>query len=48
MNALLGNSVPSSILTLGELTNLHQSGKVRDSGDFHDLAHGRLARRADL
>jgi tripartite-type tricarboxylate transporter receptor subunit TctC len=29
MNALLGNSVPSSILTLGELTNLHQSGKVR-------------------
>jgi tripartite-type tricarboxylate transporter receptor subunit TctC len=29
MNALLSNSVPSSILTLGELTNLHQSGKVR-------------------
>jgi tripartite-type tricarboxylate transporter receptor subunit TctC len=29
MNALLGNSVPASILTLGELTNLHQSGKVR-------------------
>jgi tripartite-type tricarboxylate transporter receptor subunit TctC len=29
MNALLSNSVPSSILTLGELTNLHQSGKAR-------------------
>ena len=29
INALLSNSVPSSILTLGELTNLHQSGKVR-------------------
>ena len=29
MNALLSNSVPASILTLGELTNLHQSGKVR-------------------
>jgi tripartite-type tricarboxylate transporter receptor subunit TctC len=29
MGALLSNSVPSSILTLGELTNLHQSGKVR-------------------
>ena len=29
INALLSNSVPSAILTLGELTNLHQSGKVR-------------------
>ena len=29
MNALLGSSVPAAILTLGELTNLHQSGKVR-------------------
>jgi tripartite-type tricarboxylate transporter receptor subunit TctC len=29
MSALISNSVPSSILTLGELTNLHQSGKVR-------------------
>jgi tripartite-type tricarboxylate transporter receptor subunit TctC len=29
MSALLSNSVPASILTLGELTNLHQSGKVR-------------------
>jgi Tripartite tricarboxylate transporter family receptor len=29
INALLSSSVPSSILTLGELTNLHQSGKVR-------------------
>jgi tripartite-type tricarboxylate transporter receptor subunit TctC len=29
MNALLSNSVPSAILTLGELTNLHQSGKAR-------------------
>jgi tripartite-type tricarboxylate transporter receptor subunit TctC len=29
ISALLGNSVPSSILTLGELTNLHQSGKAR-------------------
>jgi tripartite-type tricarboxylate transporter receptor subunit TctC len=29
MNALIGNSVPSAILTLGELTNLHQGGKAR-------------------
>ena len=34
MNALLGNSVPSAILTLGELTNLHQSGKVRVLATF--------------
>jgi tripartite-type tricarboxylate transporter receptor subunit TctC len=29
INALLSNSVPSTILTLGELTNLHQSGNTR-------------------
>jgi len=29
INGLLSNSVPAAILTLGELTNLHQSGKVR-------------------
>jgi tripartite-type tricarboxylate transporter receptor subunit TctC len=34
MNALLGNSVPSAILTLGELTNLHQSGKARILATF--------------
>jgi tripartite-type tricarboxylate transporter receptor subunit TctC len=34
MNALLGNSVPSAILTLGELTNLHQAGKARILATF--------------
>jgi tripartite-type tricarboxylate transporter receptor subunit TctC len=34
MNAILGNSVPSAILTLGELTNLHQSGKTRVLATF--------------
>jgi hypothetical protein len=34
MNALLGNSVPSTILTLGELTNLHQAGKARILATF--------------
>ncbi|MFZ0071422.1 MAG: tripartite tricarboxylate transporter substrate-binding protein [Xanthobacteraceae bacterium] len=34
MNALLSNSVPSTILTLGELTNLHQSGKARILATF--------------
>jgi tripartite-type tricarboxylate transporter receptor subunit TctC len=29
INALLSNSVPAAILTLGELTNLHQGGKAR-------------------
>jgi tripartite-type tricarboxylate transporter receptor subunit TctC len=29
INAVLSNSVPSAILTLGELTNLHQNGKAR-------------------
>lgn len=42
INALLSNSVPSAILTLGELTNLHQSGKVRV------LATLTTARTADL
>jgi tripartite-type tricarboxylate transporter receptor subunit TctC len=42
MSALLSNNVPSSILTLGELTNLHQSGKVRL------LATLTTARTADL
>ncbi len=42
INALLSNSVPSAILTLGELTNLHQSGKVRV------LATLTAARTADL
>jgi tripartite-type tricarboxylate transporter receptor subunit TctC len=34
MNALLSNSVPSTILTLGELTNLHQAGKARILATF--------------
>ena len=34
INALLGNNVPSAILTLGELTNLHQSGKARILATF--------------
>jgi tripartite-type tricarboxylate transporter receptor subunit TctC len=34
MNAILSNSVPSTILTLGELTNLHQSGKARILATF--------------
>ena len=34
MNAILGNSVPSAILTLGELTNLHQGGKARILATF--------------
>jgi len=34
MNALLSNSVPCTILTLGELTNLHQSGKARILATF--------------
>jgi tripartite-type tricarboxylate transporter receptor subunit TctC len=34
MNALIGNSVPSAILTLGELTNLHQGGKARVLATF--------------
>jgi tripartite-type tricarboxylate transporter receptor subunit TctC len=42
MNALIGNSVPSAILTLGELTNLHQGGKARI------LATLTRARTADL
>lgn len=42
INAMLGNSVPSAILTLGELTNLHQSGKVRVLATFT------AARTADL
>ncbi len=31
---MLGNSVPSAILTLGELTNLHQGGKARVLATF--------------
>jgi tripartite-type tricarboxylate transporter receptor subunit TctC len=42
MNALLGSSVPSAILTLGELTNLHQAGKARILATFT------TARTADL
>ena len=42
ISALLGNSVPSAILTLGELTNLHQGGKVRILATFT------TARTADL
>jgi tripartite-type tricarboxylate transporter receptor subunit TctC len=42
MNALLSNSVPSTILTLGELTNLHQGGKARILATFT------TARTADL
>src|SRR5882724_5097350 len=42
MNAMLGNSVPSAILTLGELTNLHQGGKARVLATFT------AARTADL
>jgi len=42
MNALLSNSVPSTILTLGELTNLHQAGKARILATFT------TARTADL
>jgi len=42
INALLGNSVPSAILTLGELTNLHQGGKARILATFT------AARTADL
>jgi tripartite-type tricarboxylate transporter receptor subunit TctC len=34
INAMLGNSVPSAILTLGELTNLHQGGKARVLATF--------------
>ncbi len=34
MNALLSNSVPSTILTLGELTNLHEGGKARILATF--------------
>lgn len=34
IGALLGNSVPSAILTLGELTNLHQGNKVRILATF--------------
>jgi tripartite-type tricarboxylate transporter receptor subunit TctC len=34
INAMLGNNVPSAILTLGELTNLHQSGKARILATF--------------
>jgi tripartite-type tricarboxylate transporter receptor subunit TctC len=34
INALLSNSVPSTILTLGELTNLHQGGKARILATF--------------
>jgi tripartite-type tricarboxylate transporter receptor subunit TctC len=33
-DTLLSNSVPSTILTLGELTNLHQSGKARILATF--------------
>lgn len=42
MNALLSNSVPSTILTLGELTNLHQGAKARILATFT------TARTADL
>src|SRR5262249_16232769 len=42
MNALLANSVPSTILTLGELTNLHQANKARILATFT------TARTADL
>jgi tripartite-type tricarboxylate transporter receptor subunit TctC len=42
INAMLGNSVPSAILTLGELTNLHQGGKARVLATFT------AARTADL
>ena len=34
MNALLGNGVPATILTLGELTNLRRPGKARILATF--------------